>query len=35
LANGAANPISTWVGENFTAQTVDGVTHYDLTAPKA
>ena len=25
--------ITTWVAENFTAQTVDGVTMYDLTAP--
>lgn len=26
--------ISAWVTENFTATTVDGVTIYDLTAPK-
>jgi len=28
-----SSSISTWVSENFTAQTVDGVTIYDLTAP--
>ena len=27
----AASEIATWVAENFTAQTVDGVTIYDLT----
>lgn len=30
---GSSRSISTWVTENFTAQTVDGVTMYDLTAP--
>jgi hypothetical protein len=29
----ATSEISQWVSENFTAQTVDGVTVYDLTAP--
>jgi 4-amino-4-deoxy-L-arabinose transferase-like glycosyltransferase len=29
----ATSEISTWVSTNFTAQTVDGVTVYDLTAP--
>ncbi|MEO9323258.1 glycosyltransferase family 39 protein [Nocardioides sp. C4-1] len=29
--SGTASEISTWVSENFTAQTVDGVTVYDLT----
>ena len=28
----ASSEIATWVSENFTAQTVDGVTIYDLTA---
>lgn len=28
--SGAASEISTWVSENFTAQTIDGVTLYDL-----
>ena len=27
--------IAAWVEQNFTAQTVDGVTLYDLTAPGA
>ncbi|OYD68113.1 ArnT family glycosyltransferase [Rhodococcus sp. OK302] len=31
-AEGTATAISTWVTENFTATTVDGVTLYDLTA---
>ncbi|MCQ4117840.1 ArnT family glycosyltransferase [Rhodococcus tibetensis] len=31
--DGTASEISTWVQENFTAVTVDGVTLYDLTAP--
>lgn len=31
-AEGTATAISTWVSENFTATTVDGVTLYDLTA---
>jgi 4-amino-4-deoxy-L-arabinose transferase-like glycosyltransferase len=30
---GGSSSISTWVSENFTAQTVGGVTVYDLTAP--
>ncbi|MGV8965002.1 MAG: ArnT family glycosyltransferase [Cellulomonas sp.] len=30
---GAAGSIATWVAASFTAQTVDGVTMYDLTAP--
>ncbi len=30
-AEGTATAISTWVTENFTATTVDGVTLYDLT----
>ena len=30
---GSSSSISTWVSENFTAQTVDEVTVYDLTAP--
>ena len=29
----SSSSIATWVSENFTAQTVDGVTVYDLTAP--
>ncbi|WP_456237654.1 mannosyltransferase YkcB-related protein, partial [Actinoplanes oryzae] len=29
----ASSQISTWVQENYTAQTVDGVTVYDLTQP--
>ena len=29
----ATSEISQWVSENFTSQTVDGVTVYDLTAP--
>jgi hypothetical protein len=35
-ANGgssATSAIASWVAANFTAQTVDGVTVYDLTAP--
>ena len=35
-ANGgssATSEIATWVAANFTAQTVDGATVYDLTAP--
>lgn len=28
----AASQIATWVSQNYTAQTVDGVTLYDLTA---
>ena len=31
-AEGTATAISTWVTENFTATTIDGVTLYDLTA---
>jgi hypothetical protein len=31
--NRTSEQISTWVTENFTARTVDGVTVYDLTAP--
>ncbi|EIV94482.1 glycosyltransferase family 39 protein [Frankia sp. QA3] len=37
-ANGGSSSsqeISSWVTENFTEKTVDGVTLYDLTAPKA
>ncbi len=30
---GGSSSIATWVSENFTAETVDGVTLYDLTAP--
>jgi 4-amino-4-deoxy-L-arabinose transferase-like glycosyltransferase len=30
---GGSSSISTWVSENFTAQTVGGVTVYDLTTP--
>ena len=30
---GETSTIASWVAENFTAQTVDGVTMYDLTAP--
>ena len=30
---GDTSTIATWVAETFTAQTVDGVTMYDLTAP--
>ncbi|NYI42068.1 glycosyltransferase family 39 protein [Demequina lutea] len=30
---GGSSSIATWVSANFTAQTVDGVTLYDLTAP--
>ena len=33
LIGGATTTIASWVSENFTAQTVDGVTMYDLTAP--
>ncbi len=36
-ANGGSSSsreISSWVTENFTSKTVDGVTLYDLTAPK-
>lgn len=29
-----SSQITTWVEQNFTAKTVDGVTTYDLTAPK-
>lgn len=29
----AASEIATWVADNFTATTIDGVTVYDLTAP--
>ncbi|WP_461666378.1 ArnT family glycosyltransferase [Gordonia sputi] len=29
-----SSQIATWVEQNFTAKTVDGVTTYDLTAPK-
>jgi 4-amino-4-deoxy-L-arabinose transferase-like glycosyltransferase len=29
-----AGPISTWVSSHFTAQTVDGVTIYNLTTPR-
>ena len=29
-----SSQITTWVEQNFTAKTVDGVTVYDLTAPK-
>jgi hypothetical protein len=29
----AASEIATWVTENYTATTVDGVTLYDLTQP--
>ncbi|KRF17435.1 glycosyl transferase [Nocardioides sp. Soil797] len=29
-SSGTASQISTWVSENFTAQTIDGVTVYDL-----
>ncbi len=32
-SEGSSSSISTWVSENFTAQTVDDVTVYDLTAP--
>ena len=37
-ANGgssASQEIAAWVAESFTAQTVDGVTVYDLSTPKA
>ncbi|WP_341477288.1 hypothetical protein [Frankia canadensis] len=30
-----SSSIASWVEANFTAKTVDGVTLYDLTAPKA
>ena len=33
MTGGGTSTIATWVAENFTAQTVDGVTLYDLTAP--
>ncbi|SKZ74874.1 glycosyltransferase [Mycobacteroides abscessus subsp. abscessus] len=29
-----SSQITAWVEQNFTAKTVDGVTTYDLTAPK-
>ena len=32
-AAGSSSSISAWVSETFTAQTVGGVTVYDLTAP--
>jgi len=32
--SGTGSAISTWVQANFTAQTVGGVTVYDLTQPK-
>ena len=32
-STGSGSQISTWVSQNYTAQTVDGVTVYDLTAP--
>ncbi|MCO6559398.1 MAG: hypothetical protein J6575_08385 [Bifidobacterium sp.] len=31
----ASSEIATWVKSNFKSQTVDGVTLYDLTGPKA
>ncbi len=31
--DGSSSSIATWVGEHFTAQTVGGVTVYDLTSP--
>lgn len=34
-SNSSSTAISTWVADNFTAQTVGGVTLYDLTAPAA
>ena len=34
-ANSAASQISAWVAANFTAQTVGGVTVYDLTQPQS
>ncbi len=33
MVGGDTSTIATWVAENFTAQTVDGVTMYDLTTP--
>jgi hypothetical protein len=30
--SGAASQIASWVAQNFSAQTVDGVTIYDLTS---
>ncbi len=32
-SEGSSSAIAAWVAESFTAQTVDGVTMYDLTAP--
>ena len=34
-SSGTSSSISTWVADHFTAQTVDGVTVYDLSAPNA
>ena len=31
--SGSASAIATWVSQNFTASSVDGVTVYDLTPP--
>lgn len=33
--SGTSSSISTWVQQNYTAQTIDGTTLYDLTQPKA
>ncbi|MEU8138687.1 ArnT family glycosyltransferase [Streptodolium elevatio] len=33
--SGASEEIAKWVADNFTAQTVDGTTLYDLTQPKS
>lgn len=33
--SGTSSAIATWVSQNYTAQTIDGTTLYDLTAPQS